>query len=65
MLRQNSNQGVDHGVGHGEAKQRRIDADAVGITFGNYGTVVNDSDGIGSPKRRAGGFFEGVVECGF
>ena len=59
---EDADQRVDHGLGHGEAEQRRVDADARRIALGDHLTVVNHDDRLGLAERRRCGLLEGVIE---
>ena len=61
-MRQETDQGVDHRLGHGETRQRRIDADTIGIALGDYSVVTHHNHRLGSAERRSRGLLEGVVE---
>ena len=42
--------------------QRRVDADAGRVAFGNHLAVVDHDHRLGPPERRCRGLFEGVIE---
>ena len=52
LLREDADQRIDHRLGHGEAEQRRIDANSVRITLGNHLAVVHHDHRLGSSERR-------------
>ena len=54
----------DHRFGGGESEQRRIDADAVGITLGNDATILHDHDRPRMARRRLVRLGKGAVERG-
>ena len=62
LLRQDADQRVDHGFGHGKAGQRRVDADAGRIALGNHLAVVDHDHRLGPAERRRRGLLEGVIE---
>ena len=64
LLGENADQGVDHRLGHGEARQLCVDADAGCVTFGDHLAVAHHHDRPGAPKRRRCRLFEGMIQCG-
>ena len=62
LLGEDADQRVDHRLGHGEAEQRRIDADAGRITLGDHLAVVNHDDRLGAAERRRRRLLEGMIE---
>ena len=62
LLRQDADQRVDHRLGHGEAEQRCIDADAGRIAFGNHLAVVHHDHRLGPAERRCRRLLEGMIE---
>jgi hypothetical protein len=62
LLGEDADQRVDHRLGHGEAEQRGVDADACRIALGDYLTVVNHDDRLGPAERRCCRLLEGMVE---
>jgi hypothetical protein len=53
-----------HRLGGGEAEQRRVDADAVGIALGDDAAVLHHHDGAGVARRCPVRLGEGTVERG-
>ena len=64
MLGQNTDQGVDDGLGHGKAAQRRLGPDARRIAFGNDLAVLHHDHRVGSAQWRRRGLLKGVIERG-
>ena len=62
LLRKDADQRVDHRLGHGEAEQRRIDADAGCVAFGDHLAVVHHDHCLGPPERRCRRLLEGMIE---
>ena len=64
-MRQDADQGVDHGFGQGEAEQRRIDADAGRHNVRQSRAGMHHDHRLGSPNGGRGGLLEGMIERGF
>ncbi|MGY3354151.1 hypothetical protein ACVWZK_000814 [Bradyrhizobium sp. GM0.4] len=54
----------DHGLGHGEAEQRRLRSDAVRIALRDDAARLHDDDCAGAAEWRRWRLSEGAIECG-
>ena len=63
LTHQHADQRRNYGLGHGEAEQLRIDADALRVALGDEAAILDDGDRPRAPGWLTRQLGKGAIEC--